>query len=331
MATVIESKLRDQLVSRQRRLQALARDDPREYVQQLLEEVDDALTRLDDGSFGLCAVCQEPVEGDRLLADPLARVCLECLSPAQIRALENDLELAARVQRGLLPPAQVDLAGWRIRTYYRPLGPVSGDFYDLVRRDGGTLVLFGDIAGKGVAASILMSSLHALFRTLAATELSIASLVGHAGRLFRETTVAGSYATLLCASIAPSGDVALVNAGHNPPLVRRRGNLESLPATGLPVGLFADVEYAIHRRQLEPGDALLFYTDGLSEARNARGEEYGTARIEAVLARAVEAAGADIGAALLADETAFRRGAPRTDDLTVMVVERSRQTVTSLP
>jgi phosphoserine phosphatase RsbU/P len=323
MATVIETNLRDQLLSRQRRLQALARNDQRSYVQELIQEVDDALQRMDDGCFGICEVCQDPVEEQRILANPLCRVCLDHLSPDEMRALESDLELASRVQMGLLPPPHVEFGGWEMHTCYQPLGPVSGDYYDLLRRDRDSLLLFGDIAGKGVAASILMSSLHALFRSLAATDLPVAEMVGRAGRLFCEATLAGSYATLVCATVGATGCVELVNAGHLPPLVRTRRGVESLPATGLPVGLFANAEYVTHRFDLEADDFLLFYTDGLSEARNAMGDEYGLARIEGAVREAAHPGAAALTATLLDNVAAFRNGTPDNDDLTVTVLRRA--------
>jgi sigma-B regulation protein RsbU (phosphoserine phosphatase) len=105
--------------------------------------------------------------------------------------------------------------------------------------------------------------------------------------------------------------------------VCRQREVQSLPATGLPVGLFAEAEYATHRLQLEPGDSLVLYTDGLSEARNPAGEEYGAVRMESVLRTAADADAAHLTAALLSDAATFRQGAHLNDDLTVMVVQRS--------
>src|SRR5215471_451188 len=106
MATVETGYLqtaREQLQSRRERLQDVLEDHPTQQLNQLLTQVDEALQRIDNGSFGLCAVCHDTVEADRLMHDPLVSVCLGCLSPSQQRALEYDLELAARIQNGLLP------------------------------------------------------------------------------------------------------------------------------------------------------------------------------------------------------------------------------------
>ena len=116
-----------------------------------------SLARLDDGTYGLCEVCLDPVEEDRLRVDPLIRFCVDHLDAAERAALERDLGTAARVQRALLPPQDVSAAGWDVRWEWRPHGAVSGDYCDLVpSRSGAGDLLFavGDVAGKGVAASI---------------------------------------------------------------------------------------------------------------------------------------------------------------------------------
>src|SRR6202035_367833 len=99
----------------------------------LLEDVEVAIRQIEKGTYGICDVCHEPVEKDRLIADPLVRLCLDHLTTEEQRALERDLELAARVQRGLLPPADVRHRDWRIHYFYRPAGVVSVDYCDLIQ------------------------------------------------------------------------------------------------------------------------------------------------------------------------------------------------------
>lgn len=323
MATVVETTLRNQLLGRRRKLEALARNEHAAYLQELLREVDQALYRMDEDRFGICDVCNEPVEEDRLLADPLARVCLDHLPPEELRALERDLELAGRVQSGLLPEPRASFAGWEFHARYQPAGPVSGDYYDLVGAGGEDhLLLFGDIAGKGVAASLLMASLHAMFRSLAGVGLPLAQLLERGNRLFCESTTATSFATLVCARLQPSGVVELANAGHCPPIVRRRGRVESLPATGLPLGLFCSARYDPCGLELDADDLLVLYTDGLSEARNPAGEEYGTERIGVLVGRADGRTAEGLAHDLIEDVGVFQRGVRRTDDLTVLVLRR---------
>lgn len=325
MATVVEGALRNQLVERRRKLQAFARDDRTSYLQDLLHEVDEALARLDTGSFGRCEVCHDPIEADRLMADPLCRVCLDDLPKDELRRLEHDLEMAAQIQAALLPKPDLCFDGWEIHAHYEAVGPVSGDYYDVIRsaaRDGESLFLFGDVSGKGVAASLLMASLQAIFRSLIASGLPLQELLTRGNRLFCETSGPSSFATLVCGRLSPSGALELANAGHYPPLLLRGSRVESLPATGLPVGLFCSAEYASHSVQLAPGDLLLLYTDGLSEARDDKGEEYGLARIMAVLEHGHGRSAQGVTRALIDDLAGFQRGTRRADDLTVMALAR---------
>jgi len=316
--------LRERLVDRRRRLSAPGLVD-REDVLALIDDVDAALERLEDGSFGVCEECDDPIETERLIADPMTRVCLGCLSPAETRALERDLELASFVQAALLPETSAGVDGWEIDYRYEPLGPVSGDHCDVLPPAGPDEPLhfmLGDISGKGVSASILMSHLHAIFRSLVPRSLPLGELVEHANRLFSEATLPNSYATLVAGRLSPSGTLELCNAGHCRPLLLRSGRVLTLPTTGLPLGLFSTGRYEVNRLDLGPDDLLFLYTDGLSEACNGNGEQYGEARIASIIGvprRLSSQAAIDM---CLADVSAFRADAAREDDLTVMAIRR---------
>ncbi len=323
MATVTDIIVRQELLSRRARLAAAAGQGS--YLGELLREVDEALARLDGGTYGLCDVCHEPVEADRLLADPLVRLCIDHLNEPQRRALERDLELAASIQAAMLPPRHLAFGGWEIFYRYEPMRLVSGDYLDLVQApaaDGSLHFFFGDVAGKGVAASLLMSNLQALFRTLITLDLPAAELVSRANRLFCESTLSTSYATLVAGRLDATGEVELCNAGHLPPLVARDGDVHPLPATGLPLGLFCDAVFRSHRLRLAENDALLLYTDGLSEARSPAGEEYGIGRLGPVLQRVRGLPAEAVVGACLEDLAAFAPGVQRSDDLSAMVIRR---------
>jgi sigma-B regulation protein RsbU (phosphoserine phosphatase) len=198
--------LRDQLHDRRRKLEAAVQSPyGAGEAARLLREVDTALQRMAAGTFGLCDVCGEPVEADRLDVDPLTQFCLDHLTPPEQRALERDLELAARIQRDLLPATDLQLDGWQVAYRYEPLGPVSGDYCDLITTDGIVHFLLGDVAGKGIAAALLMSHLSALLRTLVALGLPMTDLVQRANRMFCESTQPAHYATLVCARAWSSG------------------------------------------------------------------------------------------------------------------------------
>lgn len=325
MASLHETFIIPQLQERRRRLEMAMTAAPMpDDLQRLLDEVDGALARVETGSYGLCDVCHDPVEPERLLADPLLRFCLAHLTPEQQRELEQDLEMAAQIQRGLLPQPHLRFAGWEVHYRYQPAGVVSGDYCDLVRLDGDDdlFFVFGDVSGKGVAAAILMAHLHATFRNLLAGDRAVDRLVERANRVFRESALAPYLATLVCGRAKASGEIEICNAGHCPPLVVSRGVVSAVDPTGLPVGAFAGVRYASRTIKLGPGDSLVLYTDGLSEGRDRDGEEYGAERISRVLAAH---GGADVEAlveACLADLSRHLAGGPRGDDLTLMVVRR---------
>jgi len=313
-----------QLLDRRRRLEVpglASRND----VRTLLRDVDAALERLEDGTHGLCERCHDPIESDRLLADPLTKVCLDCLDPEQVRALERDLELASSVQAALLPAADLEIDGYRVHHDYRPLGPVSGDHCDVLpstANDEPWHFVLGDVSGKGVSASILMSHLHAIFRSLVPRQLPLADLLQHANRLFTESTLPNSYATLVVGRLFPSGTMELCNAGHCPALLVHDGQVTRLGGSGLPLGLFSTSTFETHRVQFERGDLLFLYTDGLSESCNAEGEQYSHERIDRLLCGINGEAPDAVVRSCLADLDAFRGGTPRDDDLTVMAIRR---------
>jgi sigma-B regulation protein RsbU (phosphoserine phosphatase) len=137
--TTYVSSVRDQLLAGRTRLTEVLGQNDSDHVVRLLEEVDSALERIDHGSFGVCEICLGTVEDERLRENPLARVCLDCLTPKQQRALEYDLELAAQIQKGLLPPSDLVVQGWDISYHYQPAGVVSGDYCDVIPGNDGEL------------------------------------------------------------------------------------------------------------------------------------------------------------------------------------------------
>jgi sigma-B regulation protein RsbU (phosphoserine phosphatase) len=231
---------RDQLIDRRQKLQtAAATLDRPDEVLRLLGEVDAALGRMDAGSFGLCATCHDPIEFDRLQADPLTQFCLDHLTAVEQRALQHDLDLAARIQRELLPRPDVHFDGWDVAYHYQPAGPVSGDYCDLVPGKGEDFhFLIGDVSGKGVAAAMLMSHLSAMLRTLITLDLPLGQLMERASRVFCESTMPAHYATLICGRASASGEIEICNAGHPPPLLVHAGEVVRLEATGMPIGMF---------------------------------------------------------------------------------------------
>lgn len=341
--------VRERLVDRRARLATATAATGEAALADLLRSVDAALARLDGGSWAVCVACQVPIEPELLDVAPAVTVCFECLSVDERRALERDLEGAARVQRALLPPRRVSHDGWELAWLWEPKGAVSGDHVDLLGplRPGPSSgsgsgpgagpaseteplhVILGDVAGKGVAASLLQSHLHALFRSLVRPELPplpLGDLLGQANRLFAGATAAASYATLIAARLSADGTIELANAGHPRPLLADRRGVRPVEGSGLPLGLFPHATYQSHSLRLAPGQVLLLYTDGWTEMAQSTGtgdeEEYGIGRAAAALRRAGDRPLPELLAECREDALRFA-GGTRADDLTLLAVRRT--------
>jgi sigma-B regulation protein RsbU (phosphoserine phosphatase) len=327
MQTTTLDQVKLQLEDRRERLQeAVARAGPEEDLVRLLAQVDAALGRLGAEDYGLCLVCKGDLDEKDLLANPLVSYCLCDLSPEQQRALEHDLGLARRIQTALLPDPDTRLGHWDAHYRYEPAGPVSGDYCDWWTRPGeeGTLYFaMGDVSGKGVAASLLMAHLHAFFHSQPEGRVELGALVQRANRLLLESTLPTHYATLVVGRANSAGEVELVNAGHCPPFVWRAGGLQTLPTTGFPIGLMEDKPFESTRLTLGPGEALLLYTDGITEARRRDGAEYGAERVGDMLATHGCPDARLFLRRLREDLRDFLAGAPRADDLSLLVIRRS--------
>jgi sigma-B regulation protein RsbU (phosphoserine phosphatase) len=324
MASPVESLLQEQLAERRQKLRSAAGAVPDdEQIHRLLREVDAALERMEKGTFGICETCHETIEPDRLMADPLLEYCLDHLTRPQRQALERDLDLAARVLQGLLPPPSLSFPGYEVARHYEGAGPVSGDYCDAVSAGDGSLYFaIGDVSGKGVAASMLMAHLHATLRALAPLDLPLDQLVARASGLFCASALPSHFATLVCGRAGRTGDVEICNAGHVPPLVARRREIERVAPNGVPIGMFCDARFTVSRLRLSPGDTILLYTDGVNETRSASGQEYGIDRLSRLLAENPAHKPSELVAACLQDLQTFRSGAPKADDLTLMAVRR---------
>ena len=330
MPGVSDPYIREQLEKRRDELHtvisAAAPAGPAAPLLDLLSEVDSALHRMDEGTYGICPACNGSVETDRLLADPLVTLCLDHLSSDEQRALERDLELAARVQRGLLPRSDVGFQDWRVHYRYHPAGMVSGDYCDLIlpsNDDGELVFLLGDVAGKGVAASLLMTHLHAMFRSLAGVDLALDKLLEIANSVFCQSTIAGQYATLICGRAGRRGEIEIGSAGHLAALLVSKEGVKQVCSTGVPLGMFSTSRYTIDRLQMESGDSLLLYTDGISEATNASGVEYGASRLSNIAAERHGWVPHELAAACMKDVQGYSVGRKQADDQTLMVVHRA--------
>lgn len=242
------------------------------------------------------------------------------------QALERDLEMAHRVQQGLLPSEPPELSGYRFFDFYEPARHVGGDSYDYVPLpDGRLAVILADVSGKGVAAALLMAKLTAESRYCLASERDPAAAIQRLNRTFSGPGWEDRFVTLLLAVLDPASDeMQVVNAGHLPPLVRHGDSVE-MPGeefAGLPLGVVPDYPYEAFSVTLGPGDYAAFYTDGFSEAMNAGGELYGLERMKERFADD-EPDAAELGGHLLEDVEQFVSGHPQSDDMCLVCIGRN--------
>jgi sigma-B regulation protein RsbU (phosphoserine phosphatase) len=322
-APIDRDTLRSDLLDRRHALESASTRSNDRNLAELLAAVDAALTRVSDDTLGICEVCDAPIETDLLRRNPLATVCLECLPIPQRRALEKDLALASTIQAELLPDPDFETPDWVGHYSYRPYGngPVSGDFCEVIHDRGHTLVVFGDVSGKGVSAALLMSHLSAIVRALAGSERSPVEMMQRVNRMFCAASPLKSFATLVAIRLGTNGEVEVVNAGHLPPLLDN-GSVRQIPAHGVPIGLFCESEYTSKVFRMNPDDRLVLATDGTVESTDGNGDEYGLDALTRVVASAPKNSPRDLVNRVLEEIELFRNGRPAEDDATVMVIQR---------
>ena len=242
------------------------------------------------------------------------------------RLMDEELRTASNIQRRLLPPAPTGIAGYTFVGTNQPSRTVSGDYYDfLVRPDGRMYFVIADVSGKGVPAGLMMAGLQVAFRIFAKSNPDPATLVTQLNASLYETLPRSKFVTLFLGRLDTStGVVEFVNAGHTPPLWIRRGGAEEVLAGDILLGVLTTATYSNRKLQLERGDSLVLFTDGVTEAQNVSGSDLGAA----ALVRAVRGTfGKDADAVANAIGEAVQAHAGDSealdDDVTVVVVSRA--------
>ena len=253
-------------------------------------------------------------------------------SYAHGKYLEEQLEIARQVQSELLPPLTEKYVGVRLATEYAPAEQVGGDFYDVFRlKDEGTALVMGDVSGKGVPAALLMGVIHGAVRSTEWSESRSRheSETQQLNRLLCESASGERYASMFWCYYNPvDHSLSFVNAGHCPPLLMRKSRtgaskveISRLHIGGPVLGVVPDAQYAQGRLDVSPGDLLVMYSDGLVEAINSHGEEYGEGRLRDLLATLTEKSADEIRRGILASLAAFSSTAELRDDLTIVVAQ----------
>jgi sigma-B regulation protein RsbU (phosphoserine phosphatase) len=250
--------------------------------------------------------------------------------------LNRDIQLAAEVQKRLFPDkppaaATVTLAGISL-----PARSVGGDYYDFLDLGGQRIgIALADVAGKGVAAALIMSVMQASLRILAGEEnLSLAALAAKMNRLLHRSTGSSAYATFFYAQIdEQTRQLRYVNAGHNPPCLLRHArnqSIEELPAGGTVIGLFPQSTYEEGVLDFEPGDVLIAFSDGVTEALNPKDEEFGEDRLKNLLRRAAHLPVDEMASMIAGELKAWMDSAMQSDDLTFILVKANPKPTTAL-
>jgi sigma-B regulation protein RsbU (phosphoserine phosphatase) len=267
----------------------------------------------------LASVAAAKIENAKLIEESLEK-----------RKLEQDIRLAAQIQRGLLPDTAPVLEGWTVAGSNRPSRAVGGDYYDFALEDGRLLIALGDVAGKGTSAALLMTVVRAAVRANWC-EADPALAMEKINRMVCQNVPEGRYVTFFMATLDPAtGVLTYVNAGHNPPLVVRvDGTVERLEHGGTVLGMFETLPYDHGTVLVRPGDALAVFSDGVSETLDASDAEYGDERVAEVIHRFPDATAAVLQDEVLKDIEAFSAGERPTDDRTLVVVRRNRARASS--
>jgi serine phosphatase RsbU (regulator of sigma subunit) len=269
-----------------------------------------------------------------LLAGFLLMNFLVLLEVADRLSLKRDLEVAREIQQAMLPNGMWSGPSVEAFGLTRPANTVGGDFYDILPRpDGRVIVTLGDVAGKASPAALLMALLLAMLRTLVDEGLSIPALAARLNLQVARHAPPSRFITMFLAAYDPrTGGLEFVNAGQTPPLLRRRdGTVERLMTGGVALGIFEGSTYEAGTAHLDPGDALVMYSDGITEAEDPTGEPFDERGLERTLAlypgAFPDATASSIGYAILDAVERHRRDSRLSDDLTVLVLSRLRNSV----
>jgi serine phosphatase RsbU (regulator of sigma subunit) len=262
----------------------------------------------------LASVASIRVENAKLLEERIER-----------ERMEHELELATEIQQTFQPSAPPIVDGYEFQGISFSCYEIGGDYYDFISlQDKKMLIALGDVSGKGTAAALLMSSLHAAIHTQVTARTSLYNLVKSVNLYLAENTPTNRFVTLFIAELDPlSGILNYINAGHNPPLMGYAdGTIEQLDAGGFPLGILPTAEYEVGQLKLNSGDTLVIYSDGVSEANNLKEEEFGMERLSQVISKNIAASAAGMRDKVESALSAFTQTAPANDDITLVIVKR---------
>ncbi|HTH50355.1 MAG TPA: GAF domain-containing SpoIIE family protein phosphatase, partial [Pyrinomonadaceae bacterium] len=240
--------------------------------------------------------------------------------------MERELELATEIQQRFQPSSPPTVAGYEFQGISFSCYEIGGDYYDFIEREDGKMIIaLGDVSGKGTAAALLMSSVHASIHAQISAKRTLGETIHSTNEYLVENTPANRFVTMFIGELDPeTGVLTYINAGHNPPIVARGdGRVEQLDSGGLPLGLMPYSEYQPDTVTLTPGDAIVVYSDGVSEANNLNADEFGMDRLKTVIQSNVSRPASAIRDRIESALSDFTGTAPANDDITLVIVKRA--------
>jgi sigma-B regulation protein RsbU (phosphoserine phosphatase) len=239
------------------------------------------------------------------------------------QAMERELELAATIQRDILPKTIPEMAGIEIAAMSRSAKQVGGDYHAFFERDGVMSMLVADVSGKSMPAALLVSALHAVVQLLFAEGRELGEIATELNKHIHRWSAENKFATMIMVAIdRDNGALEFVNAGHNPGYVITGDRMEQLRSHGLPIGILGSTRYVTQTCPFPDGSTVVLYSDGITEAESVSGEEFENDRLEAILREHRDASCLELRDRIAAAVDAFTIGAPQKDDQT-MVIARS--------
>ena len=252
------------------------------------------------------------IENARLFSDARAKA-----------RLDHEIEIASQIQKTLLPKSLPNLPDVAVAGVTISCHSVGGDCFDVIELGGGRHGFFvGDVSGKGISAALLATLLQGVFFTTAAMDISLPGVFSRVNQYLCERSGEDRYATVFYGILDKMGRFEYVNAGHVPPLLRRKsGALEGLGSANFPVGMFVEAEYQSARINLDSGDFLVIYTDGVSEACNLQNELFEEARLREIVEKFAGENVQELADSIREGMKGFTQGAPQSDDVTILVIQ----------
>ncbi|HJS72972.1 MAG TPA: PP2C family protein-serine/threonine phosphatase, partial [Vicinamibacteria bacterium] len=270
---------------------------------------------------------------DLTLLSSLANVAAVKLENAKLleemiekKRMERELELAREIQQGRLPSHAPRPPGWDLVGTNTPCYTIGGDYYDFIDRPKGLAVALGDVSGKGAGAALMMMVLRATVHFACQRESDVLSILSQTNGVMYHNSPAQFFVTFFIGDLdTGTGRMRYVNAGHIPPILYRQKSrsIERLAAGGTVLGLFAETPFEAGEVSFEPGDVLLVFTDGLSEAWGQDEEEFGEERMENLVRENASLEARDLERRIQNEVETFTAGARATDDRTLIVVKRT--------